>query len=797
MDSLPPALSALAAYRQFILWRMDGDQKRPVNPYTGAVHDPHDPKGWTDAQTAINTASALGYGVGFVFTSLDPFFFLDIDKCLQDDGAWSPMAMDLCARFAGAAIEISQSGRGLHIFGTGRAPLHSCKNAALKLEFYTEARFVALTGTGAMGDAGFDCSQALAQVVPQFFPDRGANVPVEWTEGPCPDWNGPESDDELIDLMLQSRQGGGAVFGGKASIQALWVADEATLGLSYPDPQGLRPFDHSAADAALCQHLAFWTGRDAPRMARLFERSALHREKWAMREDYRTRTLTRAIGLNTAVYGGKVKLAEGGGPPPPESVTPHKILNGTPNAVLKDGFQYLAISQQTELFAGCVYVRDIHRIFTPDGALLKPDSFRATYGGYVFALDAMNDKTTKSAWEAFTESQGAQFPKAHNVCFRPEKPPGAIVEEEERLLVNTYVPITTKRVQGDVTRFLDLVAKILPVQSDRDIIINYMAACVQYPGHKFQWCPLLQGIDGNGKSLLIRAVAYAVGQRYTHLPNAQDLANKFNGWLLNKLFIGVEEVYAADRREIIETLKPMITNDRIDIQMKGSDQFTGDNRANFIMCSNHKDAILKTRNDRRFAVFYTAQQEPEDLVLAGFGGDYFPRMYDWLKKEGGYAAIAHYLATYRIAPALNPAGDLHRAPMTSSTMEAISISLGGIEQEVLEAIAEGRTGFAGSWVSSIHLDKLLTARNAGRRIPPTKRCALLKSLGYVPHPALPEGRSNAIISLDGGKPRLYIKRDSIPFSITGPKNAVDAYIKAQQSQGAEAGTAQEIFSKKD
>lgn len=795
MQSLPAALHALAGYRQFILWRLDGDQKRPVNPHTGAIHDPHDPAAWVDANTALSMATALDCGVGFVFTRLDPFFFLDIDKCLQPDGTWSPLAVDLCTRFGGAAVEISQSGTGLHIFGTGRVPLHSCKNSPLKLEFYTEARFVALTGTGAIGNAAHDCSQALAEVIPRYFPDRGANVPVELTDGPCPEWNGPADDNELIELMLNSRQGGGAIFGGKASVQSLWVADEATLGQSYPDPQGLRPYDHSSADAALCQHLAFWTGRDMARMARLFERSALYREKWATREDYRVRTLTRAIGLNTAVYGGKVKPVEA----PPESVqpvAPVKTFSTAHEVVFKDGFQYLAVAQQKELFAGCVYVRDTHTIFTPDGALLTPDRFRATYGGYVFALDAMNDKTTKSAWEVFTESQAAQFPKAHGMCFRPENPPGAIIQEESRLLVNTYVPIETLKVQGDITPFLRHMERMIPNQRDRDILIAYMAACVQYPGHKFQWTPLVQGIDGNGKSLLIRALAFAIGHRYTHLPNAQDLANKFNGWLANKLFIGVEEVYAADRREIIETLKPMITNDRIDIQFKGDDQFTGDNRANFLMCSNHKDAILKTKNDRRFAVFYCAQQEPEDMVAAGLHGDYFPRMYKWLK-NGGYAAINYFLHTYRIPIELNPAGDCHRAPETTSTNEAISLSLGGVEQEVIEAIAEGRTGFAGGWVSSIHLERLLNSRRDSKRIPPAKRSALLKSLGYIPHPGLPEGRSNSTIPVDGGKSRLYVKYDSIPMQIRGPKNVVEAYVKAQQTQGADAAVASDVFASKD
>lgn len=50
----------------------------------------------------------------------------------------------------------------------------------------------------------------------------------------------------------------------------------------------------SEADLALCCMLAFWT-RDPATIQRLFEQSALCREKWTKRPDYRERTLTAAL----------------------------------------------------------------------------------------------------------------------------------------------------------------------------------------------------------------------------------------------------------------------------------------------------------------------------------------------------------------------------------------------------------------------------------------------------------------------------------------------------------------------
>jgi hypothetical protein len=304
-----------------------------------------------------------------------------------------------------------------------------------------------------------------------------------------------------------------------------------------------------------------------------------------------------------------------------------------------------------------------------------------------------------------------------------------------------------------------------------------MAACVQYPGVKFQWCPLLQGTEGNGKTIFTDCITYAVGSRYTHLPNAQDLGSKFNIWVLNKLFIGVEEVYVSDRREALDALKPLITNRRIEIQGKGVDQITGDNRANFLMCSNHKDAILKTANDRRYCVFYTAQQSAEDLQRDGMSGAYFPNLYKWLRADG-YAIVNDYLASYAIPAALNPATECHRAPETTSTSEAMQVSLGSIEQDIQEAVEAGSPGFCLPWVSSLALDRLIADNH--RRLSRNRRRDILGALGYVPHPGLPGGRTHNSLPTEGGRPRLYIKPQHIHAQLTVGGEIIRLYLEAQQ-----------------
>ena len=201
--------------------------------------------------------------------------------------------------FSGVYIEVSASGKGLHIIGSGKPPAHKSRNRALGLEFYSSGRFVALTGTNAVGDPGADMSAVLPQLIATYFaPDAPASGPEEWTEGPCEEWNGPTDDDELIRRARNQPASAGAAFGHKASFSDLLDCNEDALAKAFPDPT--RDFDHSAADQALASHLAYFTGKDCARIERIMRRSALVRDKWE-RSDYLPRTITRACASKERV----------------------------------------------------------------------------------------------------------------------------------------------------------------------------------------------------------------------------------------------------------------------------------------------------------------------------------------------------------------------------------------------------------------------------------------------------------------------------------------------------------------
>lgn len=293
---------------RWINWRFEADARRPdkprkvpISPRTGYGCKPTDPANWCTYEVALAAAISRGHGLGYVFHEADGYWFLDIDNCLQPDGQWNDLAKHLMRIWDGhAAIEVSQSGKGLHIFGyASQIPEHGCRNIPLGLELYHHERFVAFTDKGSAGAIDADTSETLAQVVAEWFPRTSASRDVvDWTDTGSPHPGGAHEDDEkLLKIMMASGQKtAGAFFNDShVAFADLWNADAEKLSKRWPGQNGADSFDRSSVDSALASQLAFWTAGNCERVERLMRKSALARDKWDEREDYLERTILRAV----------------------------------------------------------------------------------------------------------------------------------------------------------------------------------------------------------------------------------------------------------------------------------------------------------------------------------------------------------------------------------------------------------------------------------------------------------------------------------------------------------------------
>lgn len=712
-------------------WRLEDGRKVPCRA-DGRKCDPTDPANFTD----YATAEAAPYDVAFVVKQTDPWFFLDLDKCLVD-GDWTQDAKDIVSYFPGCWIEVSQSGTGLHIMGKcDKALLHDRKNKWNGwLEFYINDRFIAFGKQGWQPIGGIPTDKLWTNELRAFVPERP--LLGDLPEGRETTYTGPEDDQELIQMMLRT-QNVASQFGEGVTVKDLWEANVAKLSVKYPAYDDKDPFDRSSADAGLMSHLAFWTGKDMPRMERLFRQSALMRDKFDKRQDYRRDTIHNAVRLCNKWYDK----------PRPEPEQTH--------------FEsYLTINEMIEHFKGCTYIIESHRVLMPNGDILKPEAFKATMGGHRFQMEPASSKTSTNAFEAFTENRCHRFPKASGTCFYPDRPFGELIDGN----VNCYVKPNVKTRQGDLGWWWSFLERLIPEERERRIVMSYCRFVVQNPGKKALWTIGLVGTEGNGKSLIWDLVRYAVGTKYAHKVRAEQLGTQFNGWMTYKIFLQSDEVFFPGKREVLESLKPAITDYTMPVRNMYSTESNFHCPTNWGFTSNYDDAFLKTRSDRRYCVIRTAQYTLED-VHRDFPKEFLQNFFDWLDNQGGREMIAWDMHNTPPDPEFDPNNGCVHAPDTSFTEKLMDLSQGAVEQEIVEAVETERVGFRGGYISTFALEQLLD--HCRVKVSRGKRGQILEQLGYR-H----VGRASVLIMRESGtRPQIYYKGDD-----TEP--TTQKYIQAQ------------------
>lgn len=392
--------------------------------------------------------------------------------------------------------------------------------------------------------------------------------------------------------------------------------------------------------------------------------------------------------------------------------------------------EFLTHFEQEQWFKGVTYVNTLGEMLTPEGRFLNTSKFNARYGGKKFFIDG-NGKVTDEAWKAATRSTLWRVPQVDHIRFLPDQPHGAIIADDlGRDGVNIYKPIQIRRTAGDPTPFLMHLSLMLPNVGDQAVLLDYLAHNAKFPGHKIPWGILIQSTEGAGKNVFKKVMKHAMGKPYCYFPKASELAEsgaKFNAWLRHRLFILVDEIRVDEKRELIEILKDLISEEETEIQRKGIDQDLEDNFSNWLFFSNWKDAIPVDKNGRRYAIMYSVLQTYDDLLRVGMNETYFNNLYAWLD-GGGAAIVTDYLLSRPIERGAIPM----RAPATSSSDEAARISISPIQRAITEAVEDQIAGFRGGWLSSISIAKRVREVGAARgNISPPLIGSIVEKMGYV------------------------------------------------------------------
>jgi putative DNA primase/helicase len=132
----------LKARPQWVVWKAIGEKPDKV-PYSARERlkaSSTDLMTWSSFEEAHEAlCSGLYSGVGFVFSSADPFTGIDLDGCVDEDGEVEDWALEIVSHFE-SYTELSATGTGLHVIVKGEVP----NRRKGKIEVYSSKRFFTL-----------------------------------------------------------------------------------------------------------------------------------------------------------------------------------------------------------------------------------------------------------------------------------------------------------------------------------------------------------------------------------------------------------------------------------------------------------------------------------------------------------------------------------------------------------------------------------------------------------------------------------------------------------------------------
>lgn len=278
----------LKARLQWVAWRVedrDGKPaKIPVNHKTGINAKANDPSTWgTFDQAAsfyeVHRGTGIA-GIGFEFSSDDPYTGVDLDNCRDPETDELRYCARMLIGYVGSYSEVSPIKSGVHIIARGNWPEGGHRKAmpcGMVVEGYDRQRYFTMTGLHLEGTPATpeDRQKEIEALHSRLFP-RSASPEGRTTQ----DEGGPDPailDEEILSLAAHHDK-----------FEPLWRGE--WQGKGFPS--------QSEADLSLCSILAQHTQNPA-QIDRLFRKSGLMRPKWDGRRGEKTygqMTIGKALG---------------------------------------------------------------------------------------------------------------------------------------------------------------------------------------------------------------------------------------------------------------------------------------------------------------------------------------------------------------------------------------------------------------------------------------------------------------------------------------------------------------------
>ncbi len=271
------------------------------------------------------------------------------------------------------------------------------------------------------------------------------------------------------------------------------------------------------------------------------------------------------------------------------------------------------------------------------------------------------------------------------------------------------------------------------------VLVQFLAYIVQNPGDRVRWAFLMKGPEGCGKTIIVESLMAAVigSRNVAVLGNSTLMHTSFNSWQDSRQLCIVEEVYVEGRAkwDVMNILKPAITNGMLDIHPKGRENYQTRNVTSYIMSTNHADALPLVAGDRRYyvcAARWTGEEFINDLGGRRQAERYFSSLIEAAADHPG--ALLAWLQGVSLK-GFNPT----RAKMTASKADLMQASKSDLQVAVEGLLESGEHSTVTAKAIELETLKLALA-DSGEAPSGQGLSRLLRSMGYSPVGQLEMGR---------------------------------------------------------
>lgn len=221
--------------------------------------------------------------------------------------------------------------------------------------------------------------------------------------------------------------------------------------------------------------------------------------------------------------------------------------------------------------------------------------------------------------------------------------PGFKLESPTKDKFNLFRGFPLKPVAGDVEPFLFHVREVI-CNNDENLtkyVLQFFAHLLQKPQEKPVGSLLLKSGQGTGKNALLLPLFRILGD-YALMTNGEEsITGRFNSSLANKLLVFGDEVDLRNRKTL-DRMKPLISEDSLQIEFKGREKASFPNFIRFIFATNLDQVLRADTRERRYTIL-----EPSDKYSTDTA--YFNNYFDWVDNRNGAAHLMHYLLNYDIS----------------------------------------------------------------------------------------------------------------------------------------------------